>query len=489
MYVKRKILTILSLNLLLGGVHGFAQYSHFPITHLDWELIDFNNPSTSRDSSAEEMDASSLPATEDMPQVTLDSYSPFSNHSSWDSNILPLTLGLSSKDSDESYSGDSALPSHNQHFSTIVSDDPVFSLSAEILRFLEALLVLDNNATDVSSLHYSSLSAHRTTHSYYLQPLHLSGSSVVTDLISRLTLPLPNRTPSPRHGLDRKKFYISSQSDQHLNAQQSTVGAVDNVSNGIEPKINPPLDVFRLNGPIALATLRKGVQSLSFSSSERDVGNFRLSSIKQRRAFIGDPGNNWTGQAFTWEMNSFEVNGTGDAANEVNYTFSPLNNNNLDGLSTSTPMDVNITATGGVGNLSVFAYGHVGGGNWQDYTGTAGWLLFTGQGGTGDGDVTNQFNLNTSGIDAWINPVDHNDFEWSIYKSSDNYYLNYAFTGDLSLSQAPEPSTYVMTGALLCFIGLNGRSRKASQQLVIAILKKLKFRQSEKNLSQINLVS
>jgi len=114
-------------------------------------------------------------------------------------------------------------------------------------------------------------------------------------------------------------------------------------------------------------------------------------------------------------------------------------------------------------------------------------------GGPGSGDGSSYFDYDTSGINAWLNGGDpgnsHNDFTWSIYKAGNDYYLSYDFTGDLSLSQAPEPSTYVMTGALLCFIGFNGRSRKASKQLLIALLKKFKFRQSEKNSSQINLIS
>ena len=456
-----------------------AQYSHFPITHLDWKLIDFEDPSISVVSPAEEMDESSLPVIEDMPQVTLDSCSPFSNHSSWDNNILPLTVGLSSKDSDEPYSGDSFLPTYNQHFSTIVSDDPVFSLSVEILHFLEKMLLCsdDDNISNDLILDYSDLLANRPVHFSYYFNNHTTNKIVARADIFRIAYPfhteLINFTKVP---------YARPPQEAFINNPSDTIGDLDEK------------DVYAVNH-IAFSKKTASLFNNPSEKNEDEIAKITQlpSDFKRSRRGRADP--SWDpGDVATWEINFFDGSANYDAGNQDNTNENIISfTNDLSDNNSTNQFKINFVAPDGVGNLSVFAYGHIGGGAWNDYKEASGFKFMTETGGPGSGDVSSYFDYDTSGIDAWLNGGDpgnsHNDFTWSIYKAGNDYYLSYDFTGDLSLSQAPEPSTYVMTGALLCFIGFNGRSRKASKQLLIALLKKFKFRQSEKNSSQINLIS
>ena len=220
-----------------------------------------------------------------------------------------------------------------------------------------------------------------------------------------------------------------------------------------------------------------------FEIPEDHSQNFENSvrnSSRNRRGFDSSiSGNQWSNQTFSWEIKYFDVNGTGDQANESNYTFSPINNNNLNSLTTSNKMTLNVNgpSTGGLGNTSVFAYRHIGGGNWKDYAATGGFHFMTGGHGTlGDGNVSDYFNIVTSGIDAWLNPNNngHNSYAFGVYRAGNDFYLTYDFDeNSLAYSSTPEPSTYVMTGALLCFIGFNQKSRKSLKRIFTLLSNKL----------------
>jgi hypothetical protein len=56
--------------------------------------------------------------------------------------------------------------------------------------------------------------------------------------------------------------------------------------------------------------------------------------------------------------------------------------------------------------------------------------------------------------------------DWGIVANGNNYDIMY-------YSQAPEPSTYVMTGALLCFIGFNQKSRNSLKKIFKMLSNKL----------------
>ena len=478
-----------------GFIPLHAQYSHFPITHLDWELIDFEEPSTSINSSAEEMDDSFLPAIEGMPQVTLDRVSPFSNHSSWDDGSLPLTIGLSPVDSDESYLIDPPLPSYKQNPPKIVATEPTPSLSVEILRFLENLFVLEENATIGSSLIYSSLSAQRTSHPLHIKSHDFGTGSVATTAISKLTLPLNQGHPS---SVD--DFTGRSLSKKSVN-EPTSLGAISHKNaiptpTRLDSEATAYFAVFPegFKGSDSL-TITTPSLTANFEDDDNTLSSKVTNPIRQRRGWSSSPQNNqWDGNSsFSWEIDDFDPTGSNEAVGTI-LGGDPVDDFNA--LNTS-ELNVTITANGGIDGLAVFAYGHVGGNAWNDYTGTSGFKFMQGGGGPSDAVFNNNWedyiNLTTTGIDAWLKGGDpgnnHNSFDWKVYKNGSDYYLTYNFEGDLSLSQAPEPSTYVMTGALVCFIGLNGRSRKASKQLLCALLKKSKFRQSEKNSTQLNAVS
>ena len=118
-------------------------------------------------------------------------------------------------------------------------------------------------------------------------------------------------------------------------------------------------------------------------------------------------------------------------------------------------LNVNGPSTGGLGNTFVFAYGHIGGGNWKDHAATEGFHFMTGGHGTlGDGNVSDYFNIVTSGIDAWLNPNNngHNSYTFGVYRAGNDFYLTYDFDkNSLTYSSTPEPSTYVMTGSSALF--------------------------------------
>ena len=56
--------------------------------------------------------------------------------------------------------------------------------------------------------------------------------------------------------------------------------------------------------------------------------------------------------------------------------------------------------------------------------------------------------------------------DWAFVANGNNFDLMY-------YSQAPEPSTYVMTGALICFIGFNQKSRRSLKKIFKLLSNKL----------------
>ena len=489
-----------------GFISLHAQYSHFPITHLDWELIDFEEPSISVVSSVEEMDESMLPAIEDLPQVTLDSDSPFSYHSSSDDSINALTVGLSPVDSDESYLIDSPLPSYKQNSPKIVSTEPTPSLSVKILRFLEDLFVLDKNATDVSSFTYSSLIAHRTNHSFYLESHDFPHGSVEAITISKLTLPHAHPL-NANDSIDRSASKKSTNKPTSLKAIFSknanpTPNSRDSEMTAISPDAilhlahpfhhSPPLSLDTTNisnssnyippsksNKISTMPNKKTEENYSrphpnaffnVFAAKFDEGNLQDRPYyfqRQRRA-------NYT---YVWEMTDFDdYNSTYNdtlAFSDGNYsndTFTIIIKPLKDGAAVGTGDLNNSSATQGVANnMPVFPDNGI----WSPSSRTySNFLTFT-------NSTLPTVNVDASAVKYFMNWY-YGD--WEAEQNGNNFNLVY-------YSAAPEPSTYVMTGALVCFIGLNGRSRKAAIQLASALLMKLKFRQSEKNSTQLNAVS
>ena len=66
---------------------------------------------------------------------------------------------------------------------------------------------------------------------------------------------------------------------------------------------------------------------------------------------------------------------------------------------------------------------------------------------------------------------------WTSRKVSDTYYLEYNSNG-FQLSVVPEPSTYFMTGTLLCLLGCNRQTRRSFKLLFAKLFNKLKLKVS-----------
>jgi hypothetical protein len=233
----------------------------------------------------------------------------------------------------------------------------------------------------------------------------------------------------------------------------------------LEPSSNfHNFDIFSLNFP-----------ETEFDEEAESFVRF-VQNSRQRRA-------DWNySRVYSWEINDFDPSNT--SANPIgaissnptpdqNLTaFNPLYPSIEPKLYEENPPDsgnfeqisvkLSIEANDGVGSLAVLAYGMTGGNALNDYTGTSGFHFMTATDWDDvNGDVTEHFTFETSGIDAWLNgfdPYNNPTDLWGVYKNGDDFYLTYEFS-NLNFTPVPEPSTYFMTGALFCLIGCNRTSR------------------------------
>jgi hypothetical protein len=147
MYQNPKILSILSLFVLGVVPQVLAQYSHFPITHLDWELIDFDESSLNQPAFGGKKNKSLHSSYVEWEQPWTTSYllSPCELLSE-NKTLTPL-LGLVALEPSEPVAdGSFEFISENQAW--LASPDQAdYSLSAEILEFLKTLLTTDENSS------------------------------------------------------------------------------------------------------------------------------------------------------------------------------------------------------------------------------------------------------------------------------------------------------------------------------------------------------
>ena len=183
-----------------------------------------------------------------------------------------------------------------------------------------------------------------------------------------------------------------------------------------------------------------------------------IQSSRQRRA-------DWvTGTTYNWEIDDFTPGADSKLNEPTNFATDP---------SSGQKFNLSIIANDGIDSLAVLAYGMTGGNALNDYTGTSGFNFLTIAGWGASGDVTSSFNLTTSGsgghtgIDAWLNGFDGYNQPtdlWGVHKNGNELYLTYEFS-NLNFSPVPEPSTYIMTGALFCLIAYNRESRRSFKKL------------------------
>jgi hypothetical protein len=209
-----------------------------------------------------------------------------------------------------------------------------------------------------------------------------------------------------------------------------------------------------------------------------------IKSNRQRRTTNAS----WVeGNIYKWEINDFDPTNKGsnplgavDTTFDENLTNFDIGMPNPDANET---IYLEIIANDGIDSVDVLANGTTGGNALNDYTGNNGFHFMTATGwGNSETDITSYFNLITTpdsgsgdtGIDAWLNGfVGYNQPTdlWGVYRDGDKFYLTYSFS-DLNFSPVPEPSTYFMTGALFCLIGLNRTSRNSMKKLLFHLLVK-----------------
>jgi hypothetical protein len=429
-----------------------AQYSHFPLSYLEVNGIKSEKFTESSAVNSFEItpDIVKFPLSDSQPTTPTLTKSPIENETSLldiqsleSSNIdLGMSKDLTDKsDLDLKYIDDlPATPRIDFHSSSTFFGDFVF--------FLKDLFDDDNNFSEAKwsdNLHYLKYNSFAYDKLFQFRESgieNLSISSVLSP--SSTSLPIEQPFFEKPSLLNQTVIHEEIISSPHP-ANRHTHYRVQNNSEHItdSPTSTTTYDIFETNSLV--------------------VQSENLISQRSRR---GRQDSFWNaGDVASWDIDYFDPNST---SNEAIITF----DNNISLNTTDGKFKLNIVADGtvggsGVGNLAVFAYGHIGGGAWIDLPEDRGFKFMTNAGGPSDGNVTSYFDLNSSGIDAWLNPngTSHNSFLWGVYKNGSDYFLTYDSTTDLTLSQAPEPSTYVMTGALLCFIGFNQKSRKSLKKI------------------------
>ena len=462
----------LSILQIIVSLSLFAQYSHFPLTPLEIDRIESEEfTETLVVSTFSEITPAivKFPSPDSQRKIASLTKSPIENETSiLDRHSIELStvdLGISQDLTDKS---DLDLKYIEELPSTPRIDFPDSStFFDELVFFLKDLFDDDNNYSEENWLYNASYFKNSSFTYEKLFQLRESGienlsiSSVFSP--SSMFLPIEQNFSEKSPHLNQTGPHEEIISSPHP-ANRNTPPTVQHNSDHISDSqtSTTTYDIFETNSLV--------IQSENFISQRSRRGR-------------QDP--TWNaGDVASWDIDDFDPNST---SNEAIITF----DNNISLNTTDSKFKLNIVADGtvggsGVGNLAVFAYGHIGGGAWIDLPQDRGFKFMTNAGGPSDGNVTSYFDLNTSGIDAWLNPngTSHNSFLWGVYKSGNEYFLTYDSTTDLTLSQAPEPSTYVMTGALLCFIGFNQKSRKSLKRIFNLLSNKLNLPTSIEKLTR-----
>jgi hypothetical protein len=468
----------LSILQMIVSVYLFAQYSHFPLTPLEIDRIESEKfTETLAVSTFSEITPAMVkfPSPDSQPTIATVTKSPIENETSLLDHLsleLPsVDLGISQDPIDKS---NLDLKYIEELPSTPRIDFPDSStFFDDLVFFLKDLFDDDNNFSE----EYRSYNITTPINFEYLfnaSRTEKSHSKINNSLISTSLV----RSQIQSNYLEKKDITNVKNSPVNLNSNLINPKHADQ-----EDQIQPSEKLFTIDysipqGPLVVDFNVFQLDDVKNEPNLTDIKSSQTKSSKRnRRAFTsGNNSDAWDGSAsFTWEINDFDPAGSNDPVQ----TFGTPKTDDLSLLNTNNKMDVNITASGGIGSLSVFAYGLIGGGNWQDQH--PGFHFMTGGGGPTtsnnvDTNVSDYFNLDASRINAYINAGGHNTgyFDWSVWKNNDNYYFRYDFDeSSLAMHQAPEPSTYVMTGALLCFIGFNQKSCKSLKRILSLLSNKL----------------
>jgi hypothetical protein len=450
------LLLALSMLQMTVSVSLLAQYSHFPVTSLEIDGIEsekFPNFTSELEIFSDIIDSSIFDTETEIDfHSDLIESSPILKISNTHSDE-PTTVdfGISHNASPKQCSNFAYIQNLPDAQSVISPDSP--DLISDIIYFLKDLFDDDGNYSEENWLNpiytlngskvpdiYNDriareISIAYTTISSFQGTLTVSEFSKNVDNHNYQNY--PNQGPnSPSH----KQFLDNSKGDTN----PSSLITLTTPSNANENSEFASFEVFELK-------------------TFREPPSLHRFSKRQRRSA-------WNSTTvYNWQITDFDENAT--AANDTPLSFTT---GRLDANS-STPFKLNVVANNGIASLEVLAHGHIGGNALKDMNNPGFKFLTHGKNNTSlnDGDVTSSFDLRLTdattgqtGIEHWLNdPVWHS---WSVYASTSGadreFFLRYDYN-PLNLTPVPEPSTYVMTATLLCFIGFNQKSRKSLKKI------------------------
>jgi hypothetical protein len=429
-----------------------AQYSHFPLTQLEVDGIE-SQKYPNFTSELETFDDIIDPSIFDSG-TALDFHSdliksPSSLEFLNTLKIEPMDVGIGISHND-SLKRDSNL-AYIQNLpdaETIISPDSP-DLISHIIYFLKDLFDDGNYSEDISS--YTLKRGNEFTLTDYSYFSKFGKSSIDNTSISSLFGTYLN-TQSPKvsgnESSSRTSYHYAKTFSSDSTPQKSHKHEISKLSSNAALGVdfihhNSPLNVFDLE------SYRE--ESRHYSSRQRranfdhtviykwEIKDFDKSNTSGYDKFILDDFNATLG---TFQIEIVSLHGTNGTVNTGNY-----------GLDTST------TNFGVPGSTSPSAGGMYSGNSFNSYTGTNGFHFLT-VNGTITG--TPNFSINSDSISYYLG---HWYGDWGVHQDDEDFYITY--------SAAPEPSTYVMTGALLCFIGFNQKSRKSLKKIFNLLSNKL----------------
>lgn len=389
----------------------------------------------------EEIDQSNQPL--DLPKIA---------HPTTPENFFSITYDLGDDNSSLPFGFVQPLPSvaEKPHRNPL-SQDLKDGLLSKIEKFLEGFFIFEANASNFSTYaawkhHYFESLSTASLLQFSIPETGLRSLSSIYSAIdsSEEGRPLGGNNPQG--------------SKLHFNPMSMAVPYPI-----FSPTQNQPLFSFN---PFQQNSFEPLDSSTFFIVQEEEGSSPRhIRSNRQRRAAWN------SANTYTWEINDFDPTNTSANPSGLFVVWDPseeltdFNDTPSDG-----EIEIYITAENGFDSIAILAYGTTGGNAMNDYIGNNGFHFMTATGWDVNGTVTNKFNLETSGVDKWLNGYDSST-AWGVYKEGNEFYLTYNFSS-LNFSPVPEPSTYFMTGALFCLIGCNRTSRQSARKLSIALLQK-----------------
>ena len=409
------------------SVSLLAQYSHFPLTHLEFDGIEsekFPNFTSEFDNFEDVTDSSIFDSwtVSDFHSDLIESSPALKISNSHSDKPTTVDVGISRKGSlkqDSNFAYSQNLP---DAYSIISPDTP--DLISDIIYFLNNLLDDGNHSEE------NWLKSEYTNNGYQRSEIYFDHTSrersiantIISSFGGTLTVPefLKNVESHTHHNHSTSKASSNKQFSDNSRADitPSILATSTLSSNFQENREFAALDVFELE-------------------SSQNLPSLQRFSTRQRRVNV----------TYYWEMKSF--NGS---SSENDYLTL-----NTDHSSDNLTIVIRPLSDGalqiGDGNGS----GTIGAPNdWTDHFLTdqtySDIVRFN---NAGFRPATGNINVDASAIEYYMN---YYYGDWGIVAYGNNYDLMY-------YSQAPEPSTYVMTGALLCFIGFNQKSRKSLKKI------------------------